>query len=103
MIKVVEGKRYNTATAECVFSDWNGLSQSDFRYASKDLYRTKSGVWFYHVKGGPRSIYSEGNSWSETLYPIEENEAFRFLENNSADSEAMAAIDQYFSDRVTDA
>lgn len=103
MIQVIDGKRYNTDTAERVFCDWNGLSQSDFRYASKDLYRTKTGVWFFHVKGGPRSIYSEGNSWSESLYPIDGDEAFRFLENNSSDSEAMSAIDQYFSDRVTDA
>lgn len=30
MIKVIDGKRYNTETAELIFTRWNGYPRSDF-------------------------------------------------------------------------
>lgn len=43
MKKVVDGKVYNTETAELVHEWSNGRYGNDFRYRGKDLYRTKKG------------------------------------------------------------
>jgi hypothetical protein len=108
MIKVIEGKRYNTETAEDVFGYWNGCSTSDFRYRTKHLYRSKNGAWFLHHVGGARtdmavSVGNNGTGGSEDIEPITDDDAFGFLQSHSDDSEAIAAIDKYFADRVQDA
>ena len=53
MIKVIDGKRYSTETAALVYEYWNLLGPTDFRFRTKDLYRTDKGVWFIHHQGGP--------------------------------------------------
>lgn len=107
MIRIIDGKRYNTATAEKVFGYWNGYSSSDFKYRTKDLYRTEKGAWFLHHEGGPLSdmAVSRGNGrmGSETIEVIDENDAFKFLQAHSDNAEALAAIEKYFSTSIVDA
>jgi len=59
MIKIIDGKRYNTTTATKIGGDWNGLSISDFNYCSETLYQTKKGQYFLHGDGGAMSRYSK--------------------------------------------
>jgi hypothetical protein len=108
MIKVIDGRRYNTGTAEKVFGYWNGCSRSDFRFRTKHLYRTKNGAWFLHHDGGALSdmsvsVGSNGRGGSEDIEPVNDDDAFGFLQANSDDTEALEAIDKYFADRVQDA
>lgn len=107
MIKVIDGKRYNTDTAEMVYQWTNGYFPTDFNYRSKTLYRTERGAWFIHHKGGANTDMARqaGNSYSggEDIEPITEDEAYEFLERHSGDEDAAEALEAYFADRLEDA
>jgi len=108
MIRVIDGKRYNTETATKIFSHWNGCSRSDFQYRTKALFRTVKGKWFLHHYGGAMtdmavSAGNNGRTGSESIEPIDESDALGFLEAHSDDSEAAAAIETHFADQVEEA
>ena len=108
MIQVIHGLRFNTDTSELVFNHWNGRSTSDFGYRSKTLYRTSKGAWFIHHVGGALtdmsvSVGNNGRGGSADIEPVCENDAYGFLEAHSDDSEAMAAIEKFYSDRIQEA
>lgn len=107
MIKVIDGKRYNTNTAEEVYSYYTG-QYGDFDYRERTLYRTKAGAWFMYHAGGAltdMAIVTSGNdrTGSTCIEPVTDDEAYAFLERHSADDEALAALERYFGDRVQDA
>ena len=108
MIKIINGKRYNTETAEEVYCYWNGYSRSDFKFRIKTLYLTKKGAWFIHHDGGAMSDMavscgSGGRSGSEDIEPIDAEDAFGFLQAHSDESEAVEAIEKYFASMVEEA
>jgi hypothetical protein len=108
VIKVTDGKRYNTEKAECVFTYWNGVGHSDFRFRTKKLFLTQNGAWFIHHKGGALTdmavpVGSNGKGGSEDIEPVSDRDAFGFLQAHSDDAEALEAIEKYFADQVTDA
>ena len=108
MIKVIDGKRYNTETAELVFHYWNGYPSNDFKWRIKKLFVTKKGNWFILHDGGAMtdmavSAGGNGTCGSSDIEPVSADDAFGFLQANSDDSEAVEAIDKYFADRVQDA
>ena len=86
MKKVVDGKMYNTETAEMVASWDNGYSDSDFRCCSETLYRTKKGTFFLHGEGGAMTSWasSRGNifDWGENVRPLTDEEAKEWLEHH---------------------
>jgi hypothetical protein len=105
MKKIIDGKRYDTETAECVYRWDNGHYPSDFRYRYKFLYRTKNGAWFIHHEGGAltdmaQPCGSNSTCGSEALEAISAEDAYEFLEANSGETDAQEAIEQYFADRV---
>ena len=51
MKKVIDGKLYNTETAEKVASWANNYNRGDFNRVDQDLYLTKKGNYFMHQKG----------------------------------------------------
>jgi len=107
MIKIINGRRYNTDTATSVFFRDNGHFVADFSHRSKQLFRTKNGVWFIHHQGGAMSdmaqYYGKNLGGSESIEPIDDEDAFGFLQSHSDDDDAQAAIVTYFADRVIDA
>ena len=108
MIRVIDGLRYNTETAQQVYDYSNGRMTSDFGYRSKTLYRTSKGAWFIHHVGGALtdmsvSVGNNGRGGSADIEPVCENDAYGFLEAHSDDSEAMAAIEKFYSDRIQEA
>jgi hypothetical protein len=108
MIQVIDGKRYNTEKAELIFHHWNGRSTSDFGHRSKKLYLTKNGNWFMHHIGGARtdmavSVGSNGTSGSESIEPVDADDAHAFLEAHSEDPDALKALEQHFADKIVDA
>lgn len=105
MKKIIEGKRYNTDTAEKIANFWNGCFQSDFNHESERLYRTKLGNWFIHGEGGALSAYSVsyqgGRSLGggEDIRVLSAAEARKWLElHNEAD-----AIEKWFALEIKDA
>lgn len=55
MKKVIEGKLYNTETAERFGHFWNGRSYNDFDCRDETLYRTKKMNYFLHRNNGCRA------------------------------------------------
>lgn len=98
MERVIDGKRYNTATATeiCdVSGHRNGMSRSDFNYEDTRLYRTKRGRFFVAGEGGAMSRWSQpygnnGMSSGEGLEPIDEAEARRLVERHAAAADYVA-------------
>lgn len=87
MNKVINGKRYDTETAELV-GEWdNGHRYGEFQYECEELYRKKTGEFFLYGSGGAMSSYAvpSGNSnWtgSSKITPISIDEAKKWVEKN---------------------
>ena len=108
MIRVINGLRYNTETAEQVYFWNNGHYEGDFKLRVKSLYRTPKGAWFLYHRGGAMtdmavSVGGGGTGGSSDLEAISADDAYGFLEAHSDDSDAMEAIESFFPDRVVDA
>lgn len=104
-VKIIAGKRYDTATATEVASISNDYPSNDFRHCEESLYRTKRGKWFTCGSGGALSVYArkvESNAWqgsSDVIRAISDDEARTWLENNNETD----AIEQYFGTTIEDA
>lgn len=65
--KVINGKRYNTDTAQEVASYQNTADRRDYHQFEETLYITPKCAFFLVGEGGPMSKYSRStgqNSWS---------------------------------------
>lgn len=87
MKKIINGKVYDTETAQEVGIWSNNLSYRDFGWCSETLYRKKTGEYFIHGKGGPASRYAEAvgsNSWGfgERIMPLTYKEATEWAEKH---------------------
>lgn len=87
MKKVIEGKLYNTETANLLGGNTNGLGGTDLNFISEELYLTKSGAYFLYGEGGANTRYSVSvgnNSWSgsEQIYPMSPQSAREWAEKN---------------------
>jgi hypothetical protein len=80
MKQIIEGKVYNTETAELIGSAHNGYSTSDFRRKTEKLYHTMKGSFFLHGIGGAMTEYGEdcgdSRSGGHKLIPMTEQAAF---------------------------
>ena len=84
MKKIINGKRYDTETAEFCGSHEYGYPE-DFDHVSEELYQKRTGEFFLYGEGGPNSKYREEismNSWSggEKIIPLTEDEAKEWAE-----------------------
>jgi hypothetical protein len=103
--RIINGKRYDTETADRVAYVGNNLGVSDFGYEVTHLYRTKKGAWFIAGEGGPRSrwahrVGNNGYSGGDGLEPLTKDEARTMLE---ARDDCAAVIERYFADEIEDA
>ena len=87
MKKIINGKLYNTETANYVDWDWNGVGRGDFKYWREELYLKKTGEFFLYGEGGAMSQYAErypdGLGSGERIIPLSENEAKSWMEKHS--------------------
>ncbi|WP_101723050.1 hypothetical protein [Eggerthella timonensis] len=95
MNKVINGKRYDTDKAEPVGESGNGLYPGDLDYYCETLYRKRTGEFFLHLEGGPRSrcAKADGSGWvgGEELRPLAYDDARSWAEKNlTADEYADA-------------
>lgn len=94
MKKVIDGKVYNTETAELI-ADASYSYVSDFRYWEERLYKTKKGAWFLYGEGGAMSRWSvdcDGNDRGpgSGLRVLTEAEALSWCEGNDVDADTIA-------------
>lgn len=103
MKKIINGKIYNTKTAEMVVAYDNGLGNRDFKGYSEELYRTKKGAWFLSGEGGPMTKYSRacGNmtSGGSNIILLSAEEAREWLERR----DETDVIEEYFSSEIEEA
>ena len=61
----------------------------------------------HHVGGAMSdmavSVGNNATGGSPAIEPVTADDAYGFLEAHSDDDEALAAMEQYFADRITDA
>lgn len=91
MYKVINGKRYNTDTAQLMGECSYGCL-GDLDYTSEELYRKQTGEFFLYGEGGANSIYREEismNSWSggEQITPLSYAEAQKWAEEHLSGEE----------------
>ena len=103
MKRIIEGKTYNTATAEEVATFRDG-TPSDWRHVEEALYVTKKGAWFLAGAGGPMSGYAVScgnNSWSggSGIHPLSRTDALAWLERN----DETDVIEEYFAEFIVEA
>jgi hypothetical protein len=96
MKKIINGAKYDTATAKELGNWDNNELYGDFKYCEETLYRTKSGKYFLHGEGGAMSIYSEscGNnsrSGGEEIIPMSREAAMEWA-GERLDGEEYEAI-----------
>lgn len=100
MKRVIDGKVYNTETAEEVADASARCPRSDFQYWEETLYRTKKGVWFLYGKGGPMTHYAKSidqNSYSgsDGLRALTDAEALEWMERHQIEADT---VQRYFAD-----
>jgi hypothetical protein len=104
--KTINGKRYNTDTAQAIASYRNTGDRRDFHQFEEALYVTPSGAFFLVGEGGPMSKYAKStgqNSWSgssDNFTSLTRADALRWCEDHGVDT---ATIETHFSDLLTDA
>jgi hypothetical protein len=94
MKKIINGKRYDTETAEKVHTWDNGHYPGDFHMYEERLYRTKKGMFFLYKVGGAMSSMARscgGNSYcgGADIEPLTDDEA--------------EALERLFPERIEDA
>ncbi len=100
MKQIINGKSYNTETADFI-AEWdNGYYGGDFHRCSENLYQTKKGQYFIHGNGGAMSSYaqSSGNMvvGGERIRLITKEEALKWCENHNCFNEA----EEHFKDMI---
>ena len=95
MKKVIDGKLYDTKTAEFIATNDSNFSRGDFEYEDTDLYKTKKGNFFLSGEGGARSRWSTpvGNNGSQGGSGIEAltmEDARAWCEANDVDADIIA-------------
>lgn len=93
MKKIINGKLYDTDTAELLGSYHNDLSPSDFEYFYEELYKKKTGEFYIYGEGGPKSDYAEFQEnvsiRGKRIIPISEDRAKGWAERNLEADEYM--------------
>ncbi len=104
MKQIINGKSYNTETANKIGHYDNGLGNRDFRNVDESLYVTAKGSFFLAGSGGPMSKYAEpcGNmtGGGSGIDPINKNEALLWCETHDIDSDVIEAN---FGDMIEEA
>ena len=86
MKKIINGKRYDTETAEKIGVWDNSRSISDFDCCEETLYRKRTGEFFIHGGGGARTKYAKEEygmyGWGEAIIPLTYDEAREWAETH---------------------
>ena len=70
MKKIINGKKYDTDTAQELASWDNGGGWRDFHHCEETLYRKKTGEFFLFGEGGPMTKYAVSTGQTQQLEVI---------------------------------
>lgn len=92
MKKIINGKMYNTDTAQELGFNSNSGDWRDFSHYCETLYRKRTGEFFLCGEGGPMTKYAVSvgqNQWSggSRIMPMSWDEARAWAEENLASDE----------------
>jgi hypothetical protein len=87
MRKIIEGKAYDTATAQHLGNWNNGLGSHNFKWCVETLFRTSNGRYFLYGEGGPasrwaRSLGDNSSSEGRDLRVLDEQGARQWVETH---------------------
>lgn len=104
MKKVIDGKMYNTETADEVATWSNHYYPNDFHYCEESLFRTKKGNWFLYGEGGAMSAYSRsvgnnGRGGGSDIRALTPDEARQWLE----EKDQVEELERYFGSEIEEA
>jgi hypothetical protein len=103
MKQIINGKRYDTASAVRIAGWDNGYGQGDFRWCSEELYKTKTGAYFIAGEGGAMSRYArpcgDMTGGGSGITPYTEEEAREWCEKHGLTD----ALETFFSASIEDA
>lgn len=85
MEKIINGKRYNTETAQYIGTGSSRYPVNDFNYWEEELYLKRTGEFFLYGWGNAASKYSQSvgqNSWTggEKIQPLSYDTARKWAE-----------------------
>lgn len=92
MKKIINGKKYDTATAKELGCWANTWDCGDHTYCAEHLYRKRTGEFFLCGEGGPRSRYAKScgnNCWSsgQDIVPLTYEAAREWTEEHLSSDE----------------
>lgn len=94
MKQVINTKLYDTESAEQIAKHSNHAPTSDYNYLRETLYKTDSGQYFLHGRGGAASKYArstgDGLISSEEIIVMSDEEALSWCEERQIDGEIVA-------------
>lgn len=100
MVKIINGKRYDTNTAKLI-GETSYSNRTDFAFWSEELYQKRTGEFFIYGEGGPASKYSRStgqNSWSggKAIIPLTLQEAKEWAESylSAEDYESLFEVEE---------
>lgn len=86
MVKVFNGRRYDSSTAQQLGSYSNGTPYMDLNYLAETLYQKRTGEFFILGEGGAATKYAEpdGDMWvgGERIIPISVDGAKKWAEQH---------------------
>lgn len=86
MKKSINGKVYNTETADFIGEYSNNLGRRDFRYRIEGLYKTHKGAFFLHGEGGAMTEWGRScadlRCEGESIRVLTPEEALDWCEQN---------------------
>lgn len=103
MKKIINGKKYDTETAE-LLHEWHNVEYvTDFDYYSEELYRKRTGEYFLYGEGNARSKYAKAignNSWGggEIIQPLTYEAARQWMEDHATADEYEAVFGEASED-----
>lgn len=85
MRQIINGKMYDTGTAQLLDEDWNGKTRFD--YFCEALYRKKNGEYFLHREGGALTSMAvscgvNNITGSQTIIPFSDAQAREWAEKH---------------------
>lgn len=91
MKKIINGRLYNTETAEELVEYTNNYTPRDFHYLEETLYRKRNGEFFLYGFGGPLTVYAEpygnGSRSGHSIIPLTQDEAREWTETHASADE----------------
>ena len=93
MKQIINGKVYDTETAEQIASHGSMVDQGDFYALAETLYKDPSGEYFLHCQGGAATQYAkqtnEGTTYGEEMQVLTKEEALDWCEERSINADSI--------------